>query len=87
MAARFSFQIDRPNAISQSLALRPDLDLRGEPVTVESGESVVYRGTVELGGEPRYVLEYGGRKLYTRDRAALEKSLAENYDAMADWGR
>jgi hypothetical protein len=80
--ATFNFTVDREYQVLAPLTLQPNAELQGESYTVQPGETLVYRGVVELDGVPRYGFVAAGRKGYTRDRAGIEKALVENYDAL-----
>jgi hypothetical protein len=79
----FTFQVDRVHRVTAPITLHPDPGLMSEPFTVEPGQTVVYRGVVELGGTQRHAFDLGeGRRGYSRDRAQLVPALAEDYDAL-----
>lgn len=87
--ATFSFQVDRVFQVLAPLTLHPDVGLMSEPFKLEAGARVVYRGVVELGGSQRHVFDVVSaagaserQKGYSRDRAQLERGLAEDYDAL-----
>lgn len=81
--SQFHFHVDRVAQTTQALNLHPDPGLMSEPFTLEAGASVVYRGTVELGGSERFVLDLGeGRKGYTRDRKSLEQGLVQDLNTL-----
>lgn len=81
--SKFNFHVDRVHKVGAPLTLHSDAGMMTEPFTVAAGATVVYRGLVEIGGTNRYVFDLGeGKKGYTRDRAALEATLSEDYDAL-----
>lgn len=84
--ATFNFQVDRVHKVTKPLPVHPDVGLMSEPRTLEAGTAVVYRGLVQLGGTDRHVFDVQGgeerQRVYTRDRAALETSLEEDYGAL-----
>lgn len=75
----FTFQVDRRFTVVSPIQLSPTVELSGPIVTVPAGDSVIYRGLIELAGVPRYVFDQGERKLFTSDRAQLLPALAECY--------
>lgn len=85
--ATFNFQVDRVYKVTKPLSVHPDVGLMSEPSTLEPGARAVYRGLVEIGGSDRHVFEVlpaeggegTGKKAYTRDRAKIEVSFAEEY--------
>ena len=81
--ANFTFQVDREHKVVAPVTLYPSVELTGEPLTLNPGDAVIYRGMIELGGVPRYTffLKEGG-KGYSKDRAMLEAGLEENFDAL-----
>ena len=81
--ATFAFQVDRVYSVLSALTLHPNAELSGESFGVAPGDSVIYRGLVELDGVPRYAFDVEGRKGYTKDRAAIETGLQKNDDALA----
>lgn len=81
--SKFNFTVDRVCNVTKAITFHGDAGLMTEPFTVEPGTTVVYRGTVEIGHTARFCFDVGeGKKGYTRDRAALEAGLAEDYDAL-----
>lgn len=78
----FTFLVDRAHTLVAPLALHADLALSTPAETLPAGETLVYRGVVELEGKPRYVFTHQGAKRYTADRQALEGALVEDYDAL-----
>lgn len=81
--AKFTFQVDREHKVVAPVTFYPTVELTGEPVTLNPGDAVIYRGLIELGGVPHYTfLRPEGGKLYSKDRAALEAGLEENFDAL-----
>lgn len=81
--AKFTFQVDREHRVVAPVSLYPTVELSGEPLTLQPGDVVIYRGLIELGGVPRYTffLKDGG-KGFSKDRAMLEVGLEENFDAL-----
>ena len=80
--AKFTFLVDRLHQVVAPIALETTLKAGGETVTLSPGETVVYRGVIELGGVPHYTFDHQARKLFTRDRAQLENALEERYDEL-----
>lgn len=81
--ANFTFMVDREHKVVAPVTLYPTVELTGEPITLNPGDAVIYRGMIELGGVPRYTffLKDGG-KGYSKDRKALEAGLEENFDEL-----
>lgn len=80
--AHFSFVVDRAYQVKNPLTLYTDLALAGEAVTLNPGDSLVYRGVIEIEGVPRYTFDHAHRKLYTRQRPEIVDGLEENYDEL-----
>ena len=81
--AKFTFQVDREHKVVAPVTLYPSVELSGDPMILNPGTTVIYRGLIELGGVPRYTffLKDGG-KGYSKDRAQLEAGLEENFDEL-----
>ncbi len=78
----FTFQVDRLHLTTQGLNLHADVGCKGPTVAIAAGDKLLYRGTVELDHQVRYVFEQGDTKLYTLDRAAIAAALAECLDEL-----
>lgn len=81
--AKFTYQVDREHKAVAPVTLYPTVELTGEPRTLAVGEAVIYRGMIELGGVPHYTFFYkDGGKGFSKDQAALEAGLEENFDEL-----
>jgi hypothetical protein len=80
--AKFTYVVDREFKLVEPVTFFPDLELQGQAVTLNPGDSVVYRGVIEIGGKGRYTFDHQGQKLFSPDRAALDRGLDENYDEL-----
>ncbi|MOA26008.1 hypothetical protein D3C78_1467720 [compost metagenome] len=80
--AKFTYQVDRVHNVVAPVTFNTSVELKGESVTLQPGETVVYKGVIELGGQGRYTFQHGDRKLFSPDRAALDAGLEENYDEL-----
>ena len=80
--AKFTYVVDREFKLVEPVTCYPDVDLKGAAVTIPPGESLVYRGLIELDGKGRYAFVHQGKKVFCPDRAALDRGLEENYDEL-----
>lgn len=80
--AKFTYVVDREFKLVEPVTFYPDVDLKGTPVTLNPGDSVVYRGVIDIDAKGRYTFDHQGKKLFCPDRAALDKGLEENYDEL-----
>lgn len=80
--ATFTYQVDRVHNVVAPISFNTDVELKGETVTLNPGDAVVYKGLIELAGKNRYTFQHGDRKLFSADRAALDAGLTENYDEL-----
>ena len=80
--AKFTYVVDRAFKLVEPVTFHPTPELKGEAVTLAAGDEVVYRGPVELDGKARYGFVKDGAKLYSADRALLDRALEENYDEL-----
>jgi hypothetical protein len=80
--AKFTYQVDRVHRVVAPVTFNTKVTLDGEAVTLSPGDSVVYRGVIEIDGKGRYTFQHGDRKLYSPDRNALDLGLEENFDEL-----
>ena len=80
--AKFTYMVDRVYNVVEPVTVYPDVELKGEPFTLNPGDTLVYRGVIELGGKGRYTFDHNGRKAFCPDRTALDKGLEENFDEL-----
>ena len=80
--AKFTYMVDRVFNVVEPVTCYPDVELKGESFTLNPGDTVVYRGVIELGGKGRYTFDADGRKAFCADRAAVDKGLTENFDEL-----
>jgi hypothetical protein len=80
--AKFTYQVDRVHRVVAPVTFNTKVTLDGEAVTLQPGDSVVYRGVIEIDGKGRYTFQHGDRKLYGPDRHALDMGLEENFDEL-----
>jgi hypothetical protein len=80
--AKFTYQVDRVHNIVAPIVFNSKVELDGEAVTLNPGDTVVYKGVIELAGKGRYTFQHGDRKLFNADRTVLDAGLEENYDEL-----
>ena len=80
--AKFTYQVDRVHNVVEPLTFNTKVELNGEAVTLNPGETVVYKGVIEIDGKGRYTFVHGDRRVFSPDRSALDKGLEENFDEL-----
>ncbi len=82
----FHFQVDRIHRVLEPIVFNLSLAPSAQTRTLEPGQQIVYRGTVELANQVHLVFDQAEKRLYTSHVDRVRQCLMQDTEALPHYG-